>query len=81
MKERNFLNPVTENFLHAIGVGKVSYELAKKFDVDPKRAFVAGVLHDLGGAIPDSDRVEVAQLYSIPLFEEEKKIFMERFTI
>lgn len=76
MKERNFLNPVTENFLHAIGVGKVSYELAKKFDVDPKRAFVAGVLHDLGGAIPDSDRVEVAQLYSIPLFEEEKKIPM-----
>ncbi|HFC9327586.1 TPA: bis(5'-nucleosyl)-tetraphosphatase (symmetrical) YqeK [Enterococcus faecium] len=76
MKERSFLSPVTENFLHAIGVGKVSYELAKKFEVDPKCAFVAGVLHDLGGAIPDSDRVEVAELYHIPLFKEEKMIPM-----
>lgn len=76
MKERSFLSPVTENFLHAIGVGKVSYELAKKYEVDAKRAFIAGVLHDLGGAIPDSDRVEIAQLYHIPLFEEEKMIPM-----
>lgn len=76
MRERGFLTPVTENFLHAIGVGKVAYELAKRFNVDPEAAFIAGSLHDLGGAIPDFDRVEVAELCKIPLFREELEIPM-----
>ncbi|MBX8936501.1 bis(5'-nucleosyl)-tetraphosphatase (symmetrical) YqeK [Enterococcus gilvus] len=76
MRERAFLAPVTENFLHAIGVGKVSYELALKYGIDPKTAFIAGSLHDLGGAIPDSDRVQVADYYKIPLFLEEVKVPM-----
>ncbi|MDN6836628.1 MAG: bis(5'-nucleosyl)-tetraphosphatase (symmetrical) YqeK, partial [Lactococcus lactis] len=76
MRERGFLTPVTENFLHAIGVGKVAFELAQKFDVDPEAAFIAGCLHDLGGAVPDFDRVKVAELYHIPLFPEEIEVPM-----
>ena len=76
MRERGFLTPVTENFLHAIGVGKVAYELAQKFNVDTEAAFIAGSLHDLGGAIPDFDRVKIAELYKIPLFKEELKVPM-----
>ncbi|SET34249.1 putative HD superfamily hydrolase of NAD metabolism [Enterococcus malodoratus] len=76
MREREFLTPVTENFLHAIGVGKVAYELAQKFNVDPEAAFIAGSLHDLGGAIPDFERVRVAELFQIPLFKEEIDIPM-----
>lgn len=76
MKERQFLTPVTENFLHAIGVGKVAYELALQYDANPKSAFIAGCLHDLGGAIPDSDRIAIAQLYKIPIFKEEERVPM-----
>lgn len=76
MRERAFLTPVTENFLHAIGVGMVSYELALKYNVDPKTAFIAGSLHDLGGAIPDSDRVQIAEFYEIPLYTEEINVPM-----
>lgn len=76
MRNRGFLTPVTENFLHAYGVGKVAFELALKSNVDPETAFIAGSLHDLGGAIPDSDRVEVAESLGIELFEEERKVPM-----
>lgn len=76
MKDRGFLTPVTENFLHAYGVGKVAFELALKFNIDPETAFIAGSLHDLGGAIPDSDRVEVAESLGIELFEEEREVPM-----
>lgn len=76
MRDCGFLTPVTENFLHAYGVGKVAFELALKFNVDPETAFIAGSLHDLGGAIPDSDRVEVAESLGIELFEEEREVPM-----
>lgn len=76
MSKRGFLSPVTENFLHAYGVGKVSYELAQKFNVNPETAFIAGSLHDLGGAVPNSDRVEVADSLKIELFEEEREVPM-----
>lgn len=74
MKDRGFLTPVTENFLHAFGVGKVSFDLALKYGEDPQSAFIAGCLHDLGGAVPNNDRVEVAESLGIELFEEERKI-------
>lgn len=76
MKEHGYLMPVTENFLHAFGVGKVAFELALKHDVDPETAFIAGSLHDLGGAIPAHDRVSVAQFCGISLTSEEYQVPM-----
>lgn len=76
MKERSFLTPVTENFLHAYGVGKVAFEIALKFGVDPRKAFIAGCLHDLGGAVPASDRVAVAESLNLELAKEERLVPM-----
>ncbi|WP_051932766.1 bis(5'-nucleosyl)-tetraphosphatase (symmetrical) YqeK [Carnobacterium inhibens] len=76
MKERGFLTPVTENFLHAFGVGKVAFELALKNNINPETAFIAGSLHDLGGAIPTSDRISVAESFGIALTDEEYQIPM-----
>lgn len=71
MKEREYLTPVTENFLHSIGVGIESFKLAIEFGLNPVTAFIAGSLHDLGGAIPVQDRIKVAEECGIKLCEEE----------
>lgn len=76
MKNRGFLSPVTENFLHAYGVGKVALDLALRFGADPQKAFIAGSLHDLGGAVPAIDRVSVAKTLGIGLVEEEYRVPM-----
>ncbi|EMG33426.1 bis(5'-nucleosyl)-tetraphosphatase (symmetrical) YqeK [Streptococcus anginosus] len=71
MKEREYLTPVTENFLHAIGVGIESFKLAVEYKLNPVVAFIAGSLHDLGGAIPNKDRVKVAESCGLTLCKEE----------
>ncbi len=74
MKSRGYLTSVTENYLHAYGVGYVSYILATRFKVDPLKAFVAGTLHDLGGAIPNEKRIAVAESLGIELSGEERSV-------
>ncbi|MCW6660151.1 bis(5'-nucleosyl)-tetraphosphatase (symmetrical) YqeK [Aerococcaceae bacterium NML191292] len=76
MKNRGYLPIATENFLHAYSVGVAAFMLAEKFNENPFDAFVAGCLHDLGGAIPNSERIQVARKLKIPLFEEEIQVPM-----
>lgn len=74
MKWRGYLTPVTENYLHAYGVGYISYVLARKFHVDSVKAFVTGTLHDLGGAVPADERVTVAESIGVSLNDEEREV-------
>ncbi|MEQ9810560.1 bis(5'-nucleosyl)-tetraphosphatase (symmetrical) YqeK [Streptococcus jiangjianxini] len=71
MKKREYLTPVSENFLHSIGVGIESFKLALEYNLNPVAAFIAGSLHDLGGAIPNQDRVKIAEMCGITLCKEE----------
>lgn len=71
LKSRNYISPITENFLHSKGVGLCAYNLAIKFSLDPVAAFIGGSLHDLGGVIPNNLRIQIAQSCNIPLEAEE----------
>ena len=71
MKHRPFLTPLDENFIHSFGVGCVAYYLGEHFNVSPLECFIAGCLHDLGGAVPTQKRIDVAHDMGISLCKEE----------
>lgn len=66
---------------HSIGTATVASVIADKQGMDPDRAFVAGILHDVGkvimdGYFPDyfNQALEVAAKDSLSIYEAEKKV-------
>jgi len=56
---------------HTKRVANYIQVLADKFDVDPDKAKVAALLHDISGLIPNTKRVEYCQANDIGLIKEE----------
>lgn len=64
-------------YTHTIGVAEIAERLAPRFGVDPKRAYLAGLLHDCAKYMPEDemrasvigrvDDVDAAELESVPL--------------
>jgi serine/threonine protein kinase len=77
-KEQNLISPLAL-WEHSLGCALLSRELARRIDYpDPERAYLAGLLHDLGElinvvAFPDEARTyfEMASAKQIPLYEAE----------
>jgi HD-like signal output (HDOD) protein len=77
-KEQNLIPPMAL-WEHSLGCALLSRELARCIDYpDPERAYLAGLLHDLGElinvvAFPDEARTcfEIASAKQIPLYEAE----------
>lgn len=50
-----------ERLLHSLGCAQTAVELAQKFGVDEKRAYVAGLLHDCAKCLEKDKLVELAK--------------------
>lgn len=52
-----------ERFEHSIGVSETAVELAKEFNLDEEKAYVAGLLHDCAKCIPQDESLAIMQKY------------------
>ena len=59
---------------HSLAVAEEARRLAPQFNLDAEQAFVAGLLHDIGGAILENERVSLAQKYGLSIQEAEKEL-------
>jgi putative nucleotidyltransferase with HDIG domain len=66
---------------HSIGCGVIARFLARKFDMDPDQAFVAGLMHDIGkvildGYFPDEFAMALkrADEKNLTIFEAERDV-------
>ncbi len=50
-----------ERLLHSLGCAQCAVDLARKFNVDEKRAYVAGLLHDCAKCLEKDKLIEIAQ--------------------
>lgn len=50
-----------ERLLHSLGCAQCAVDLARKFGVDEKRAYVAGLLHDCAKCLDKDKLIEIAQ--------------------
>lgn len=50
-----------ERLLHSLGCAQCAVELAQKFGVDKKRAYVAGLLHDCAKCLNEEKMFEIAK--------------------
>lgn len=59
-------------FAHSIGVANVAVKLAKKFDVDEKKSYIAGLLHDCAREFENDELPAQAVKRGIKIGEVEK---------
>lgn len=56
-----------ERFLHTLGVEKEAVLLAERYNVDPEKASLAGLLHDCAKCFSDEELIRLAKMHNIPL--------------
>lgn len=61
---------------HLSDVAHEAKSLAKRFGLDEKAAFTGGMLHDIGGLVPDEQKVALAELLGIEVLAEEREVPM-----
>lgn len=59
-----------ERLLHSLGSAQCSVELAQKYNLDEKRAYIAGLLHDCAKCLDKEKLIEIAS--NLDLKEDEK---------
>ncbi len=67
-----FLNGLDEVAEHSLKVANEARRLAGCFEASEEKAFIAGLLHDIGNVIPLQKRVNLCNDLGIQMFEEEK---------
>lgn len=50
-----------ERLLHSLGCAQCAAELAERFELDEKKAYVAGLLHDCAKCLDNTHMMEIAQ--------------------
>lgn len=65
----NGLDEVAE---HSLKVANEAKRISRCFGVSEEKAFIAGILHDIGNVIPLNKRVNFCNDLGIEMFEEEK---------
>ena len=64
------LKPLKEKRMaHCVSVAKLCYDLALAYDVDPMRAYLCGVFHDIAREIPEDEMIPLAKARNIPVGE------------
>jgi predicted HD superfamily hydrolase involved in NAD metabolism len=59
---------------HSIQVAEQATALAHHFDADPRKAALAGWLHDISVVIPNNQRLEVAQALNLEILPAETQV-------
>lgn len=72
------LNQVSHAYLwnHLSSVAEAARDLAQNYQVDPEIAYTAGLLHDIGGLVPDAQKVALAESLGMICLPEEKQVPM-----
>ena len=76
IEEVNFFLNNDQLFEHCLAVAKTVEALTEELtDSNERRsqAFIAGLLHDIGGIYPNDQRVEKAEIFNIELLTEERE--------
>ena len=60
-----------KRFTHSVNVARAAYMLAEKWDADPQRAYVAGLLHDCCKEITFEEQAELMRACPYPASPEE----------
>ena len=69
-----------ERYLHSKSVGKLAYEIAKSNSVvEPKRALIAGLIHDCGKELPREEEKRIMETY-YPEFLTLPRVIYHQFT-
>ncbi len=74
-KLRNAIKKVqdAERYEHTLGVAYTAAALAVLNNVDPKKALVAGMLHDCAKCIPAKEKITLCKAYGIPMTPLEER--------
>ncbi len=62
-----------KRFRHTISVAHTAAALAMCHDLDPQKAYLAGLLHDCAKCIPNSDKMALCAKYSLGITATEKE--------
>ncbi|MBO5299345.1 MAG: bis(5'-nucleosyl)-tetraphosphatase (symmetrical) YqeK, partial [Clostridia bacterium] len=60
-----------KRYAHCLGVAKTAVYLAEKYGADPKKAEIAGLLHDITKNLSNSEQIVYCRENGIPLDENE----------
>lgn len=52
-----------ERYIHTLGTAQCAFELAKKYDLDADKAYIAGLLHDCAKCFPKEKLLEIIHKY------------------
>ncbi len=61
---------------HVKKVASKAVTLGKDYGVDANKANIAGILHDISVVVPNENRIEVAELLGMDLYDEEREFPM-----
>lgn len=67
MKEKLKAILKPKRYIHSIGVCDTALKLAELFDVDTKKAYIAGLLHDCAKCFDNEKQIELCNEYGIKL--------------
>jgi nicotinate-nucleotide adenylyltransferase len=62
-----------ERFLHSRHTAILSYDLCRRFGLDPRQGYLAGIAHDLGKYLKDDELLALAASDGRPISKLEKK--------
>ncbi len=66
---KQYLTP--ERFRHTMGVAIMAEKLAVHYGIDPKKAYLAGLLHDCAKNLSEEEQWELIQRNHFPIYEGE----------
>ncbi|MDO5389349.1 MAG: bis(5'-nucleosyl)-tetraphosphatase (symmetrical) YqeK [Clostridia bacterium] len=56
-----------KRYIHTLGVAQESLQLAKRYGIDPDKAYMAGLLHDCAKCLTDEEKLELCEKYELEL--------------
>ena len=63
----------TKRYLHTLGVAYLAAGIAMAYGKNPRKAMVAGLLHDCAKCLPDEEILAQCMTYGLPVAEIEQK--------
>lgn len=67
-------NMQEKRFKHSLGVAKLAKELAYYHNIDPSKAYLAGLLHDVAKELPIEEQNAYLKYYDIDKLNEPDKV-------
>ncbi len=61
----------TSRYNHSVGVAMTAYNLALRYDINPRIAYIAGIMHDCAKCISDEKRIDICKKHKIEIRDIE----------